>query len=654
MLSVTILNRDKRQIEHSLIVTVDRFDAYANGGPYTAQLRASGTNEALGALRRWLGYYVVIHNENNTPVWWGKITEIPSTRSNGLGVGCTLENMYNAVKVLYSTLGGDGYPVPQATDYAEHARSIAVYGRKEWHYSAGQTTSDTADALADALLDRFALAPQSLALSAPDVATIRCKGLWFLMDWTYYSNGAGREVYEGFSNAEQIVGWGVTATDIGFADRGIQRISGVLDGPVDGDKIRVSGSTSNDGLYTITGVTGQTTTYTATTISFEAADDILDSAEGLGFARLGSFIRVSGSTNNSRSHLIDDVGRSAIATATGTTGTIVAESAGPSITIEQGQTIDVITDLTLEIPGDTVTLSGPSKLAYSFTVTENYTWVLSEIAIRVRREGAPADNLQVSLYSSTGTAPNALLASATITGTALPSRLEWVSASFDHTVAMTYGTAYWIVIERTGSNSTQNYYLVGLDEDANHSGLLKLWDGTAWIDRSVNASMPFQAYGHSKTTDQIEDILATEGQFLNGYDVRVDSGLYRREYRSGDLTSLTELEDLLNDGTNTGSTLLAMITSDWRCVVSAAPSSAGAPYKWNGSRLTTVHGTAVGDGVLPVGQWCIIDGLDSDSDALAPLSPMMIGYMEWSAGKISDLQTFGTRSVWDIPTLLQG
>jgi hypothetical protein len=55
-----------------------------------------------------------------------------------------------------------------------------------------------------------------------------------------------------------------------------------------------------------------------------------------------------------------------------------------------------------------------------------------------------------------------------------------------------------------------------------------------------------------------------------------------------------------------------------------------------------------------VGQWCEVNGIDNGVGALAPVSPFLIGYMEYSGGKMSDIKAYGQSSIWDTPTLLQG
>jgi hypothetical protein len=645
MLTVEVLDSDKIPVIHNFTLSPARFDAYARGGPHTALIDASGDN--LQALRSWLGYYVIIRNGNNTPVWWGKVVDA-TTPVGGLAIGASFDEMFNRIKAIYSTIDGDNFSVGNETAWQEHAKSVATYGRKELLRTIGTANTTQADAAALTMATEAALIRQSIGLSSAPTALLRCEGLWSTLDWTYYQNLTGLVAYEGISSGEQVIGWGATATDIGFADRMIHKLGGGLGQLNEGDRIRVTGTTSNNGVHVATGGSQDGESYTKTSISFAAGDDILDTAEGLGFVRMGTYIRVTGSPANTRAHLIDAIGRQQIATSTTRTGTITTEAAGPSITIEQSATLDLEGDVTIENPGASVTLAGPAKVAFSFTLPVTGSWTAGEVAVQVRREGLPADTLKVSLYSNGSSAPGSLLDSITMSG--LSKRASWVTFTLSNTTTLTYGTTYWIVIERTGGNSTANYYAVSVDEEG--SGTYLVWDGSAWTSKT--GIVPHQVWGLTDTTAQISDILSA-AQFISGVSVRADSDVPAHQYRDGKNTALAEIEALLDSGTATGQTVLATITADWRAVVDVAPESTFAPFVLGlDGLLRTPAGALVEEGLLPVGQWCEVNGIDNGVGALAPVSPFLIGYMEYSGGKMSDIKAYGQSSIWDTPTLLQG
>ncbi len=655
MFSVDIFDRDKRQIVTSVEVEPLRYDSYAVGGSHSAMLEASGTPESLLALRNWLGYYIIIRNDNNVPVWWGKVVDVNTVYGN-LEIVASLRDMANRVRVLHSVTDGDGFPVPSITNWHEDARSIGAFGERELRYSIGEASTEQAAAAAAKILSQSAFAQQNFNLSISDTATIRCSGLWNTLEWIYYENRSDNDQYAGDDNAEQSIGWGITATDIGFADRKIHRIAGGLDGLQDGERIRIAGSLSNNGVKFATGTTGKTEAYTSNTISFNASDDILDSKSGLGFIEMGSYIRVSGSPANSRYHLIDATGRGAVATSTSITGNVVSEAAGANITIEQGSALNLSSDVVLEKPGATVTLVATTALAYSFTASNVQPYSPAELWLKIRREGSPADSVTIKLRSDSSNAPGTVLDQVTISGALLPKSMGWVKFNLNRTATLSLGTKYWITIQRTGSNSTTSFYAVGLDEDRGHDGVLWIGDDVAWNARDKNASMPFQLWGHKQSSELIQDIIVSSGQYISGVDNRINSGIWRRSYRDGESTALSEIENLLDAGASSGTSIIPTITVGWRCIIDAADTSRIPEYKlMPDGRLLTSRGSNIDSGVLPVGKWCEIDGLP-DGDGLAPLSPFLIGYAEYSIRqrRISDLKPMGKRSVWDLNTIQQG
>lgn len=484
------------------------------------------------------------------------------------------------------------------------------------------------------------------------MATLRCVGLWQTLHQTYYSNSTGREIFDDPDNAEQVLGWGVTATDIGFADKRVQRLAGGLEALREGDKFTVSGSLSNNGTFTVFNVaTGKPQTYTANTIAFAAGDNITNSAEGLAYIKVGTYIKVEGSPLNSRYHLVDESSRAAIATDTSVTGTISTEVAGATITLRTGQILEVEGTVNHAAPGPAVTLTAHgTKVAYSFTVSGTLGWSAREVWVKLKRAGAPGDSIKVELCTNSGGGPGPVLASATVAGSTILQRMGWIQFYLTTTVGLTPGATYWLVISRTGANSAFDYYAIGLDEEVGHAGTLRLWTGSAWVARTVNASLPFQVWGHSETTTQIREMLTAVGQYFSGVDVRRNSGILRRQYRDGSLSVLDEITDLLAAGTSVGQRLLPNVTHQWRAVVDGLSDAVPLYLLRKNRTLTYLSGAPVEEGVLPVGQWCAVDGIASQVDALAPLSPFVIGRLEYNAerGELVDIRSLDAGDIWSI------
>ncbi len=654
---VDLYDRHKARVQTMLTLYPLRYSANAIGGPESAMLAVQG--QGVDTVRQWLGYYVIIRNRNQTPVWWGRVEDATSS-AQGLDIGVSLREVRNRIAVLHTYLDGDGFPVSAITEWADHARSIETYGRFEERHTLGEASAGQALAVRDRALAAFGLPKQSLGLNRQESrgATLRCVGLWQTLRQTYYTNPVGREAFLGPDNAEQVLGWGVTATDIGFVDKSIQRLAGGLEALTEGSKITITGSASNDGTRTIFNpATGKPQTYTANTIGFEAGDDINDSADGLGFVRLGNFIQITGSAANSRYHLVDETGRGHVATDASVTGVIATETAGPTITIRQGQMLEVEGDVTTEIPGNAVTLHAHgSRIAYAFILSGDTAWDAHEVWVKLRRNGAPADLVKIELCANSGGQPGAIFASATLGGANILQRMAWVQFMLNTAVPLTAGSTYWLVISRTGANSATDYYAVGLDEEMGHTGTLRLWTGSTWVARPTAATMPFQLWGHTATTTQIRTILATEGQYFSGVDVRANATIDRRQYREGNLSALDEISDLLEAGANEGDRLLPTVTPQWRVIVDAVPASNARYILRQNRTLAYVSGAPVEAGVLPVGHWCAVDGVPSHLDALAPLSPFVIGFMEYNAerGELIDIRALDGTNIWAIGEVRQG
>ena len=631
-----------------------RYTVSALGGPKSAML---ATDDSTVELLHYIGYYVIIKNDFGTPVWWGKVEEV-LLNTGKLQIGVSQREIRNRISVLHNYIDGDGGSIPVETTFGENARSIEAYGKFEERQSLGEASIAQAIAVRDQALLDLALPKlfTRIARSGNEGATLRCIGLWDTLRQVYYQNLTGLEAFTASHTTEQILGWAITSNQIGFADKSFQVLGSGLDALNENDRVNISGSFSNDGTKTVFGVGEKSRTYTANTIGFNSSDDITDSANGLGFIKSGNYFKVTGSPLHSRWHLADEVGRGSIATDELVTGTIGTEAAGPSIIIQQGQRVDLVEDVVIERPVQTITITAHgTKVAYSvpyFVTPGAVPYQLGEVWVKMRREGITADNVKCDFCADSGGAPGTVLDSVTVPGNSLITRMAWVKFTMANVATVTPGATYWIVISRTGANSATSYYTVGITEDLGHAGNLRLWTGSTWATRIVAASMPFQLWGHTPGTDQIAAILATTGQYLRGYSVRYTTAVTRRQYHSGNLSGLEELINLLN----VGARLLPRVTPDWIMVIEQVIAQDPQYQLGRNGTLTDLTGKPIEPGVLPVGQWCRIDGIPDNFDALAPLAPFIIGEMEYDAIKneIADITPLDADSIWDIGGAVQG
>lgn len=641
---VELYGRDKERVTAPPMRPL-RFSVSALGGPKAAMIEVA--TDSVDILRS-VGFYVIIRNDFGTPVWWGKAEEVLLSTGK-LQIGVSQREIRNRISVLHNYIDGDGGSIPVETGFAEDARSVAVYGKFEERHSLGEASTAQAVAVRDQSLADLGLPKPSLRInrSASGTATLRCVGLWDTLQQVYYQNLTGVEAFTAGHTEEQVLGWALTSDQIGFADKSIQIAGGGLDAFNENDKITIAGSSSNDGTKTVFGVGEKSRTYTANTISFDPSDDINDTANGLGFVKSGNFFRVTGSPLHSRWHLADEVGRGHVATDEAVTGTIATEAAGPAITINQGWRLDVVEDVVIEKPLNTITVTAHgAKVAYSVTISAGTAYTLGEVWVKMRREKIPADNVKLDFCANSGGAPGTVLDSVTIPGSSLITRMAWVKFAMNNVATVTPGTTYWIVISRTGANSASAYYTVGITEDLGHGGTLRLWTGSAWVARVVAASMPFQLWGHTAVTAQISAILDAAGQYFRSSTVRYTSTVTRRQYRDGTRSALDEIESLLG----VGARLLPRVTPDWNVIVEEAPAQDPKYQIGRNGLLTDLTGKPIEQGVLPVGQWCRVDGIPDNIGRLAPMSPFIIGSLEWDVtrNELTDITPLDGTDIWDM------
>ena len=620
--------------------------AWGLGGPSQATLAVNGPQVEHWSLRRALGLFVTIYDDTGEAVWWGLASQAQILHGE-MAVRYSLDDMFNRVAVAY-TEAGERF----TTEWGDDERSQAHFGAKELLYSRSEVTADQAEALRDDILAQVAKPVPSLRFGRARASLLMCIGLWETLDWTYYADSDGRIVFDtATASKQQPLGWGMTSDKIGFLGSTLHDGSGRL-GALQADMLMViAGSPANSGTWAIKSQPSGDGLYeyTADTITFESDDDIYDSANGLSTFRNNAMIEVEGSTLNDGWHMLDSVGRNSLTTYIDFHGPAMQnEYPETEITIRQGMDVGLKSPVAEEKPAASVTLTlYGQKIRQSFDTpgTGGVVYQLGEIWLRVGKEGTPVDNLQVSLYANSGGAPGTLLESITVAGDDL-GEVNWVQLEADIETTMSGGTTYHLVVERTGANDPENYYVVELDEDAGAGGTFKVWDGSAWQDRWAPASLLFQIWGHNETNWLMEQVADAGGQFLAGVSVRESTGLFARIYRPGDNTCLDEMETLIESGTLAGQTLWAEVTRDRHLVIDRRTTETAALLHPDG-RLTDLLGNQLPAGRVPVGRWVEVVGAPTDAETTAPLSPFFLVGAEWENGRLT-LQPAGAPSPWEI------
>lgn len=628
---------------HGLNFSLDGpFTATAQGGYDTAELTVTGSRQALRDLRRWLKYTVQIIDAQGAVCWDGYIAEI-GLRFGGANLTLTLESLFNAVKVLYSYSVPGGGNESGETDWLTDTESISAYGRKELLHSAGGETSKAgAEALqANVLNASKVITPAVQALAnGTDGATLFCRGRFSTLEWRYYADTGGVVANEDGSS-RGLLGWGFTATNVGFVGQGHNRLldfGGRLTPLQENDKLLISGasdSTNNTAATVTREADGAINTYTATTISFEVDNDIRDSANGMEWSRTYEGIKISGtSLNNGYVFLGDQAGAAWLETTSSFgLGGCADEAAGASVTLDMAHNVQIDVDLDHETPGSSVTVKAyGQRIAQSFQLTDG-PWDAGEIAIKLAKEGAPTDTVTVALHSNSSGAPGTLLTS----GTLDPDEVSyttpaWVVVALSSAVTLADATTYWIVITRTtGTVDAEDYYLVGFDDEGSYSaGALKLYDGSAWQDPAVTQDLLFQVYGVRQSTAKIADIVSSVGGLVLASSAPVASGVLTRRTRDGKSTGWTEIKALLDQGNASGQRLLAWVNQQGTLIVEAEPAAAGLyDLVWQDSGVLRYQdGRRLQPGALPVGKWVQFESL-LDGDWSRDLAAFMVDWASY-------------------------
>lgn len=601
------------------------------GGPLSGESELHGPINALWDALNWLRRPVEIRSPEGEIVWWGFVNEVRIQLLTGLTIGVSLDPMANRIAVAYSDTAADGGAERGTTSWAEDADSIARYGYKELLISGGELAA--AGALTKRATELAKRAkpkgvPSFSGLAGEPVATLLYAGWFETLVWQRFTRLEGRIEFAENGSAVQTIGWGLTSNQIGFGLGAVHSIAAKLAALETGDKLIVTGSAANNTTLTVDGATSaEQAVYTASTISFQPSDDILDSANGLGFVEQDSFIRVQGSAANSGYHLVDETGSNHIATTF--TAAITNEAAGPSITITQGHKVTVTTAVTSESPGASVTLKIQGvQIAQSFVAPHSFT--VAQIGIPIGKVGNPADNFVLELWSNGASVPGSLLESVSVAGSSLTEDSQpWRWVTFSNTVALTAAATYWLVAKRSGANDPDNYYTLGMTETV--SGSCLAYTGSGWVAHPRSLYLPHKVWGAEDNGTQLIRIATDCGQFFAGTDIP-SVGVATNQYRGGDLTGYDEFVKLLEQGDSQGRRLLVTVTREriLRVYPEPAASTDGDRLLDDGS-LRLVAGGRRMTGLLPAGEWLVVDAVPPALNAELEISPLFVDEAGWRA-----------------------
>jgi hypothetical protein len=252
---------------------------------------------------------------------------------------------------------------------------------------------------------------------------------------------------------------------------------------------------------------------------------------------------------------------------------------------------------------------------------------LASISVYIRKVGTPTDNLKVSLCVNTdGITPGTELTSGTIPGSSLGTDYAWVNIPVTTYEFIDYDS-YFIKLSRSGSQEAYNYYEVLLDEDIQYPlGQFVVLVGSTWSPEKYD--MPFRLYSDDiiDTSQQISNLVANYGQFINGISVDNQSGLYTASARDGNANAYYEITELMKMGTSNYRRLLAKIDEYRKMILYEEPAVSSKPnlILRDGS-IRDPYDTPIRKDTCPVGIWARFkDIIPSSVDITKLADPSMM------------------------------
>lgn len=249
-----------------------------------------------------------------------------------------------------------------------------------------------------------------------------------------------------------------------------------------------------------------------------------------------------------------------------------------------------------------------TRTGFSFTTIKAMN--LSKVACKLRKNGAPTDNLNAYIYADngTGTGPTGAIlgTSANVAGSGLDAEgYTWTEFSFSSPVALSAATIYWIIISRSGANSTSNYYWIGVDEGLhNLEGRFRIFNGTSWVARSVPCDGVFKAMGLKNTTDIILDIYGGTNQFIRELQILSPTTIQVIPFFEKPTPGRSLMEEMMEVGGNNLRKLTARVTADKRLVIKEQLQQGAGDFMIDQAGVFyDPRGNQLSEGNYPVGEW---------------------------------------------------
>lgn len=647
----------------------ERWSARAMGGCESAEIRIEGERDALLELTAWIGYQAHIVNGDGRKVWWGDVEEVEIV-VGGVALGVNLRNFANRIQIRYTARRVGGASESAETAWSQNDTSVNQFGVFERRINAAREMNEAeastyqATALGYLSVPAKSLRPGQGAEQAS--ATLRCTGYWQRLRRSYYRNLSGLIEHTASGKAQPVglsfvTQW--TAFTAGDSGSMVHDLYGRFARcSYAGAQFVVSGA-SNYGPWTVQSTeTKDPVAYVSNQITFDPADDIENVAGGLGFIAVDDVILVSGSAQaaNNRLYRVKTAGGTRIEISPGWSGgDIVASASGPTVTIRRGNAIKTVETVSNERP---TTAANRTVIFWGYAVYQTFvvpetstfsSWTVDGVELRCRRVGSPTDSLRVRLFTVADGAPQTLLDTAQVAGSDLGDVMDWVRFAFSNTATISKGNTYALVIDRTvdaANGDPENFYEIDADENAGYAdGVYRVSDRSVWRTPAAAKSLIFRITDAMDNARQIERIWSVANVGLGSLSVETESSIVTSQHRTGDLTALDEIEELMTRGNAENRRLLAWVSPERNARLFRDPDPSMASLVYGGDRkLRSAQGDDVDDGFLPAGRWVHIAVGYELPGAWSSLSPLLVDRAEYRVGQGLIVEPFGQRDDFSI------
>ncbi len=298
------------------------------------------------------------------------------------------------------------------------------------------------------------------------------------------------------------------------------------------------------------------------------------------------------------------------------------------------------------------------RVAQSLVNTSGKTWQATHVSLAIKKDGAPTDDIAVSLRADTTNQPGAVLATATIPNSAIGSG-GYLQVALSTPVSLTPNTRYWIACGRTGAVDFDHCYQILVDfneigggPDGYPAGEMADGNGTTWTIMS-NKDVLFRVTGTAETSEQIRWALSFPyGDLFTGVDIATASGIATSPYRTGDARIQDELTEWLRQGTSGGVRYLATVTEQRVVKIFPEPGATAPRYRQDPTgRLITPWGTLLHEALCPVGIGVQVSDLAAGmGQGLLGTAPRyLIGRHEYRpSSNQRQIEPLDDRSVWQV------